>query len=92
MILIENILLVFLVVTAASICIMKRLLASMIVFAAYSVIMSVLWILLAAPDLAIAEAAVGTGVSSILFFVVLKQIRVIEREHQEEEELRNNGA
>jgi uncharacterized MnhB-related membrane protein len=83
---IEAILLTFLVVAAAAICMMKRLLASVIIFAAYSVVMSVLWILLAAPDLAITEAAVGTGISSVLFFVVIKRIRVMEHDPQEEGE------
>ena len=86
MIPIETLLLAFLVIAAVAICLIKRLLAAMIIFTSFSVVTSVLWVLLAAPDLAIAEAAVGTGISSILFFVVLKQIRVMEIEHQEEKE------
>ena len=41
--------------------------------------------LLEAPDLAITEAAVGAGVSSILLFVTLKKLRDMrkEREHDE---------
>ena len=45
---------------------------------AYSTIMSIIWALLEAPDLAITEAAVGAGVTSILFFVTLKKIRAVE--------------
>ena len=86
MMLIEAVMLTFLVIAAVAVCAMKRLLSSVIIFASYSVAMSVLWILLAAPDLAITEAAVGTGISSVLFFVVIKRIRVME----EEEELRKN--
>ena len=86
MMLIEIIMLGFLIIAAVAVCVMKRLLTSVIIYTSYSVIMSVLWILLAAPDLAITEAAVGTGISSILFFVVLKRIRVMEKEHQEERE------
>jgi uncharacterized MnhB-related membrane protein len=33
--------------------------------------------LLESPDLAITEAAVGAGVSSILFFVTLRKIRML---------------
>ena len=40
--------------------------------------MSIIWALLESPDLAITEAAVGAGVTSILFFVTLKKIRAIE--------------
>jgi len=84
MMLIEILMLVFLVLAAVTVCLMRRLLASMIVFASYNVVMSVLWILLCAPDLAITEAAVGAGFSTILFFIVLKQIRVMEVEYREE--------
>ena len=86
MMLVEAILLTFLVIAAVAVCVIKRLLTSVIIFASYGVVMSVLWILLAAPDLAITEAAVGTGISGVLFFVVIKRIRVME----EEEELRKN--
>jgi len=79
--LIEIFLLTFLIVAAIAVCSTKHLLASVIIFASYSVVMSILWILLVSPDLAITEAAVGAGVSNILFFVVLKRIRVMEEEH-----------
>ena len=46
--------------------------------------MSVIWALLKAPDLAITEAAVGAGVTSVLFFITLKKIRLIrDNEHKE---------
>ena len=37
------------------------------------------------PDLAITEAAVGAGVTSILFFVTLKKIHALQQELREEE-------
>jgi len=89
---VEAILLSFLVIAAVTVCVMKHLLASVIIFASYGVVMSVLWILLAAPDLAITEAAVGTGISGVLFFVVIKRIRVLEEEHREEEEWKKNAS
>jgi len=55
----------------------KNLLNSIIIFMSYSLIMSIIWILLESPDLAITEAAVGAGITSILFFVTLKKIRAI---------------
>lgn len=82
----EVILLVLLIVCAASACITKNLLASLIIFMAYSVIMSIVWALLEAPDLAITEAAVGAGVSSILLFVTLKKVRDIRKEAENEKE------
>ena len=78
---IEIILLTFLVVAAIAACSTKHLLAAVIIFSSYGIVMSILWILLASPDLAITEAAVGVGITNILFFAVLKRIRVMERGH-----------
>ena len=44
----------------------------------YSLVMSVIWALLQSPDLAITEAAVGAGVSGILFFITLKRIHALK--------------
>ncbi len=41
---------------------------AVIIYMSYSVLMSVIWLLLESPDLAITEAAVGVGISGILFF------------------------
>ena len=87
----EAILLSFLVISAIAVCIMKRLLAAMIIFASFSVVTSLVWILLASPDLAITEAAVGTGIAGILFFIILKRIGVMEEEHQRERRWKNNN-
>jgi len=92
MTLIEAILLSFLVVAAITVCAMKSLLTSVIIYASYGVVMSVVWLMLAAPDLAITEAAVGTGISGVLFFVVTKRIRAMEEEQQEEKELKKNAG
>ncbi len=71
------ILLVFLIVCAVSVSFIRSPLISVIVFMSYSLVMSVIWFLLESPDLAITEAAVGAGVSSILFFVTLRKIRAL---------------
>ncbi|MCI9105704.1 MAG: DUF4040 domain-containing protein [Lachnospiraceae bacterium] len=81
----EIILLVSLVVCAVSVAFTKGLLTSIVIFMSYSLIMCVIWVLLQSPDLAITEAAVGAGVTSILFFVTLKKIRAIRREDQDEQ-------
>ncbi len=69
------ILLLFLIICAVAASLSKNLLNSVLIFMAYSLIMSVIWMLLESPDLAITEAAVGAGVTSILFFVTLNRIR-----------------
>ena len=47
--------------------------------------MSIIWILLESPDLAVTEAAVGAGITSILFFVTLKKIHAMMEEKTTEE-------
>lgn len=74
----ENILLAGLVICAAAAPLCKRLLATVIVYLAFSVILAVLWSMLQSPDLAITEAAVGTGISGILFLLTLKKIRALK--------------
>ena len=81
----EMILLLSLVVCAVSVAFTGDLLTSIVIFMSYSLIMCVLWVLLQSPDLAITEAAVGAGVTSILFFVTLKKIRAIRKEDGNEQ-------
>lgn len=78
MIIFECILFIFLIGCAISVSFSRNLLNSIIIFMSYSLIMSIIWILLESPDLAITEAAVGAGITSILFFVTLKKIRAID--------------
>ena len=63
----------------------KKPMQAVIIYMAYSVMMSVVWILLQSPDLAITEAAVGAGITSILFFLTLRRIDRIDRDADVEE-------
>ncbi len=82
----QYILLGFLVVCAISVSFSKNLLNSILIYMSYSLIMSILWVCLESPDLAITEAAVGAGVTSILFFVTLKKIQAIRIENEKTKE------
>ena len=62
----------------------KNLLVSVAIYMAFSLVMSIIWLILESPDLAITEAAVGAGVTSILFFVTLKKIRSIRTTAEED--------
>jgi uncharacterized MnhB-related membrane protein len=55
-----------------------------VIFMAYSLLMSILWILLQSPDLAITEAAGGAGVTSVLFFITLKKIHAIRGDEEDD--------
>lgn len=78
-----DLLLVFLLVCAIAVSLSKNLLNSIIVYMSFSLVMSVIWILLESPDLAITEAAVGAGVTSILFIITLKKIHEIVKDTDE---------
>lgn len=80
MTILEIVLLAFLLVCAVAAALSKRLLVSVVIFMGYSLVMSLIWVLLESPDLAITEAAVGAGVTSILFFVTLRKIDRIDAE------------
>ena len=71
------ILLVFVITCALSVSLTKNLLTALVIFMSQSLAMSIIWILLQSPDLAITEAAVGAGITSLLLFVTLKKIHAI---------------
>lgn len=83
---------VFLIVCAVSVTFSRNLLNSIMIFMSYSLVMSIIWICLESPDLAITEAAVGAGVTSVLFFVTLKKIHAIRQENEPEETDEPEGA
>lgn len=78
-------LVLFLIVCAVSASITKNVLVSIIIFMSYSLIMSIIWVFLQAPDLAITEAAVGAGVTTVLFFATLRRINAIDAQDKKEE-------
>ncbi|PAB57042.1 Na(+)/H(+) antiporter subunit B [Anaeromicrobium sediminis] len=73
------IMMIFLIVSAISASVIKNLLSTVIVFMVYSLVMAILWQQLNAPDLAITEAAVGAGITTLLFVITLKQIRGVKK-------------
>lgn len=78
-------LLSFLVICAITVSLTKDLLASIIIFMVFSLGMAIMWILLESPDLAITEAAVGAGITTLLLFVTLKKIHAIHLEGEDED-------
>ena len=79
------ILLALLVIAALAVSASKKLLPAVIIFMSYSLIMSIVWLLLESPDLAITEAAVGAGITSVLFFIALKRIKEMDRDLADDE-------
>ncbi len=78
MIVFKVLLLLILVICAIAVCFVKDNLAAVVVYMSSSSVMAIVWIVLESPDLAITEAAVGAGVTSVLFFLTLKKIHQID--------------
>lgn len=59
-------------ITAALIIWQKNLVAAAVTFAAFSFLLSIEFYILQAPDVAIAEAAVGAGVSTAIYMIAIR--------------------
>ncbi|MDW7671732.1 MAG: hydrogenase subunit MbhD domain-containing protein [Bacillota bacterium] len=77
--LLNVILVVFLILCAIAVERTRDLLSAVIIFAAYSLVMAVLWLLLRSPDVAMTEAAIGAGVTTIMFVAVISRTRRMEK-------------
>ena len=66
----QVLLLLGLIICAVAAPFIKRLLTTVIVFMSYSSIMAILWVLL--------EAAVGAGITTVLFIVTLYRIHELK--------------
>ena len=71
-------LLIGLLVCAVATALVKKPMRAVIIYMAYSIIMSVVWLL------AITEAAVGAGITGILFFLTLRRINLIDKDAEHE--------
>ena len=74
MLIFEYILLIFLVVCSLVVSFTRKVITAVIIFMSFSIVMSLIWVLLEAPDLALTEAAIGAGITSVLFFLAIKRI------------------
>ena len=83
MIILEFTLITFLIVCAIAFAFCKKLLTYLVFFMSYSLIMSIIWLIMESPDLAITEAAVGAGVTSVLLFLTLKKVNALKGKKDE---------
>ena len=79
MVILNVILIIFLIACAIAVERTKDLLGAVIIFSAYSLMMSVLWLVLKTPDVALTEAAIGAGVTTILFIAVISRTERYEK-------------
>jgi uncharacterized MnhB-related membrane protein len=69
----ELLLLLYLVVCAIEVMRTDDLLSAVIIFSSYSLVMAIVWQQLNAPDIAITEAAVGAGITTMLFVAAISK-------------------
>jgi energy-converting hydrogenase B subunit D len=69
---IQILVLIGIVITAALIVWQKDLIGASIMFAAFSFLLSIEFYILQAPDVAIAEAAVGAALSTAIYIIAIR--------------------
>jgi uncharacterized MnhB-related membrane protein len=77
----EFILMSFLILLAIAVVAIRDLLAATVIFSVYSLIMAIVFTQLRAPDVALTEAAVGAGITTLLFIVTI--IKTTRREEDD---------
>ncbi len=65
----------FLVICGIAVVFVRDLFGSIMIFSVYSLVMAIEWVRLNAVDVAITEASVGAGISTVLFLAVLGKTR-----------------
>ena len=70
--LVQALVLLGLVITGVLIFAFKDLLAAAIAFAAFSLLLSIEFYLLQAPDVAIAEAGIGAGLTTAIYMIAIR--------------------
>ncbi len=71
----NGMLLLVMMVGAIAASAIRNLMAAVILFMVYGLMMALIWQQMNAPDLAITEAAVGAGVTTVLFMLALRRMR-----------------
>ncbi len=60
--------------SATAVLLMKNFVAALAAMSVMSLALSILFVLLRAPDVAMTEAAIGAGLSSLMFALVLRRL------------------
>ena len=79
MTILEAILIVIMIAAAVATSVFKDLMNAVIACAAVSLIASVLFYMLDAPDVAMAEAAIGAGLTTAIFVLAIRKTERCER-------------
>lgn len=83
MTILDLVLLLFLIILALAVVLSKDLLAATMIFSVYSLVMAIIFTRLQSPDVALTEATVGAGITTMLFIVTI--IKTTRREDDEQD-------
>lgn len=86
MIVLEYLLLFLMVVVAFLAVIFEEELISIICLSIFSITLTALYLLYKAPDVALAEAVIGSGLNTAIFMTAISQVRSGRRSHVSEED------
>ncbi len=78
LLLLQALVLLGLILTGLLVIVFKDLLSSAIAFAAFSLLLSLEFYLLQAPDVAIAEAGIGAGLTTAIFIIAIRATKRFE--------------
>ncbi|WP_049936554.1 DUF4040 domain-containing protein [Haloplanus natans] len=84
--------LLFMLGSALAAAVLRDVVGSIVAFAGYSFGVAVLWAFLRAPDVALTEAAVGAGITTVLFLLTIARTSVSRSERFEGISLRSGLA
>jgi multicomponent Na+:H+ antiporter subunit B len=84
--------LLFMLGSALAAAVLRDVVGSIVAFAGYSLGVAVLWAFLRAPDVALTEAAVGAGITTVLFLLTIARTSVSRSERFEGISLRSGLA
>lgn len=71
----DGLLVCALLATAAGALLSRDLFRAVVMFIAFGLLMSLAWVRLRAPDIALAEAIIGAGLSGVLFLDAVSHLR-----------------
>lgn len=83
MTILDLVLLLFLIILALAVVFSKDLLAATMIFSVYSLVMAIIFTRFQSPDVALTEATVGAGITTMLFIVTI--IKTTRREDDEKD-------
>lgn len=73
--LVDALIVAALIMTSVSVLVSRSLFRAVVMFIAFGMLMALAWVRLNAPDLALAEAAIGAGLTGVLFLDAVAHLR-----------------